>query len=108
MKWYGQIGFFDTKEVSTDHYESVVTEKTYMGDLTKAYKSNQMESTINQDITLANQLSIIFDPYLQENFYKIAYVTFGGGKWKVINASVEPPRLVLSFGSLYTEETNEE
>lgn len=108
MKWYGQIGFLETKEVSPDHYESVATEKTYMGDLTKAYKSNQMESTINQDITLSNQLSIIFDPYLQENFYKIAYVTFGGAKWKVSNISVEPPRIVFSFGSLYTEDQDEE
>lgn len=108
MKWYGQIGFQDTVETETDRYEPVITERTYMGDLNKSYKSNQMESKVNQDITLGNELSIIFDPYLQENFYKIAYVTFGGAKWKISNASIQPPRIVLSFGSLYAEEQEHE
>lgn len=108
MKWYGQIGFITEEETAVDVYDPVIIEKDYMGDLVKNYKNNETGSVINQNITLSNQLSIIFDPYLRQNFYKIAYITFEGAKWTVSNADIQPPRLLLTFGRLYSEDMTDE
>lgn len=56
---------------------------------------------VNDDISLANTLSIIADPYVQEHFCNLRYVTLYGGKWKVTDASVEYPRIVLTLGGLW-------
>ena len=53
------------------------------------------------DISLANTLSVIADPYVQEHFCNLRYVTLYGGKWKVTDASVEYPRIVLTLGGLW-------
>lgn len=52
-------------------------------------------------ISLANTLSVIADPYVQEHFCNLRYVTLYGGKWKVTDASVEYPRIVLTLGGLW-------
>lgn len=107
MKWYGQIAFAETVETEPDIFETRPVVRTYMGDMTKNYKSNQGGNSINQNITLGNELSVLADPYLQENFHKILYVTFMGSKWRVSSVTEQYPRLILSIGELYNEESSE-
>lgn len=104
MKWYGQIAFMDQVEEEPDVFVEKPVERTYIGDLVKASRSAQSSNSINPNLTLSNELSVIYDPYMQENLYKILYVTVGGAKWKVSNATIQPPRITLSLSELYTEE----
>lgn len=107
MKWYGQIAYAEEVETDTDVFETKPVEYTYFGDLIRNYKSNDLTSTINAQIKIGNQLSVVADSQLLNNFHKILYVTFGGAKWTVSSVEVRPPRLILSFGELYKEETDE-
>lgn len=104
MKWYGVIACMEQVETEPDVYETKPVEHEYFGDVIKSHKSQQSSNVINNNITLGNELSIVYDPYLQSHFYDIAYVTFMGKKWKVSNATIEAPRIILSFGDQYTED----
>jgi hypothetical protein len=63
---------------------------------------------INADLQISNKLSVVADPYLRNNFQKIAYVQFEGAKWTVTNVKVGRPRLELTLGSLYLEEEEDD
>lgn len=105
MKWYGDIAFANMVETEPDVWEDQPVVKQYFGDLTRSYKSAQQGNTINQNITLGNDLSVLADPFLRQNFFKIEYVTYMGSKWKVSSVTEQWPRLTLSFGDLYNDES---
>lgn len=103
-KFYGIIGFVTTAEDPDNPgvWDEQVVEKEYRGDLTRITRRLQSTSnTTNDNITISNELSIVADPYAQENMYAIRYVVFGGAKWKVETVSVEYPRLKLSIGGIF-------
>lgn len=107
MKWMGTVAYDEQvlSEVEPDVWESTPKTVQYFGDVLKNNKTNQgSDSSTNGDISVNNQISVLADPYLMNNFYKILWVTFGGAKWKVSSVDVQPPRLVLTLGSLYVEE----
>lgn len=103
-KWSGMIGFASMEEIRPGVWDDSLVEKPYKGDLLKMYRHDTSGDGVNDNITINNQISIIADPYVMENFYKIKYVTFMGAKWKVssVDAS-QRPRLVLSLGGVYNE-----
>lgn len=107
MKWLGTVAYDEQvkSEVEPDVWESAPKTVQYYGDVLKNYKSNQSsQDSTNGDISVSNQISILADPYLVNNFHKILWVTFGGAKWTVNSVEVRPPRLLLTIGSLYVEE----
>lgn len=108
MKWYGKIGYSDSVEVEPGVWEDVITERRRFGELLRNYKSNQQGNKINEDISVSNQISVLSDPYLAENFHKIKYITFMGAKWKVSTVEIQYPRLIITLGSLYLEDENQD
>ena len=103
-KFHGVIGFVTTVEDSENpgvwHEETV--EKTYRGDLLKVTRRLQSSSnTVNDSVTISNEISIVADPYANENMFAMRYAVFGGAKWKIESISVEYPRLKLAIGGLY-------
>lgn len=103
-KFYGIIGFVTTAEDPDNPgvWGEKIVEKEYRGDLIRVTRRLQSSSnTTNDNITVSNELSIVADPYAQENMYAIRYVVFGGAKWKVETVSVEYPRLKLSIGGIF-------
>lgn len=99
-KWYGKIGFAETAEVKPGVWKEVITEKSYFGDLTRNTRKLQT-SQLNDDINIANEISIIADPFANENFHSMRYVVFMGAKWKVSSVEVQYPRLILTIGGVY-------
>lgn len=97
----GIIGFCKTEETTPGIYEEVITERSYYGDLNRNSRRLQSSDKVNDDINISNEISIIADPYLRENFHTMRYVTFMGAKWKVTNVDVQYPRLNLMLGGLY-------
>lgn len=100
-KFCGMIGFCKTEETRPGIYEEVITERPYYGDLNRNSRRLQSSDKVNDDINISNEISIIADPYLRENFHTMRYVTFMGAKWKVTNVDVQYPRLSLTLGGLY-------
>ena len=102
-KFYGEIGFGTSIETSPGVYEDQVTTRNYYGDLIKNTRRLESSGSVNDDINISNQISIVADPYANENFYTMRYVKFMGAKWKISDVEVQYPRLILTIGGVYNE-----
>lgn len=102
-KFFGKICYSVTEEVAPGVWEEKITEKNYCGDLLRNSRRLQQSSNLNDDINIANEISIISDPFAFENFHSMKYVEFMGAKWKISNIEVQYPRLILTLGGLYNE-----
>ena len=100
-KYYGAVGFKSTTETSPGIWEELIIEKKYYGDVTRNVLKNSGDNTVNGEINISNELSIVSDGYALENFYSMIYAEFMGAKWKIINIEVRYPRLILTIGGLY-------
>lgn len=103
-KFYGKIGFFETRETEPGIWEEVITEKPYYGDITRNISRYQQTDNVNGSISINNTISIVADPYATNNFQYMRYVIFNGVKWHITSAEVEYPRIILSIGGLYSED----
>lgn len=105
-KFYGEIGYFQTVETAPGVYTQQIIKKHYYGDVIKNIRRLQSGENLNDGINISNEISIVADPFANENFHSMLYVEFMGAKWKIKNVEVDYPRLRLSIGDLYNE--NEE
>ena len=103
-KFYGVIGYIETKEVEPGVWEEQIVERPYYGDLTRNTSRFQSSGGVNDNINISNNISIIADPYAKENFHHMRYAKFMGTKWKITNVEVQYPRLLLTAGGVYNEQ----
>lgn len=101
MKWYGIIGFGETVETKPGVWEDKITPRAYYGDVTRNARMLQSSGQVNDNINVSNLISVVADPYANQNFHAIRYVEFMGTKWKVSNVDVQYPRLILTVGGVY-------
>ena len=102
-KWFGKIGFGVTEETVPGVWSETITEREYYGDVIRNARRLQTTDKVNDDIVVTNEISIVSDPYANENFHAIRWVEFMGNKWKVTNVDVAFPRLNLTLGSVYND-----
>lgn len=100
-KFYGKIGYIETVEIEPGLWEEQVVERTYFGDVSRNTSRFQSSGGVNDDINASNNISILADPYANENFQYMRYVEFMGAKWKITNAEVQYPRILLTIGGVY-------
>ena len=102
-KWYGQIGFAELTETAPGVWGEEIAERPYYGDLVRNTRRLNTSDKVNDDITIANELSIVADPYATENFHMMRYAEFMNSKWKITSVEVQYPRLILELGGVYNE-----
>ena len=102
-KFYGKIGYIDSVESEPGYWEEKPVEREYYGDITRNTSRYQNGGQVNEDIVINNILSIVADPYANENFQHMRYVEWMGAKWKITNVEVQYPRLLLTLGGVYNE-----
>lgn len=100
-KFCGVIGFAETKETKPGVWTEQITEHAYFGDMNRNTRRLQSSGNLNDNIVIANELSIVADPYANENFHAMRYVEFMGTKWKISSVEVQYPRLILTLGDGY-------
>lgn len=100
-KFYGVIGFIESVETAPGVHVEQLVERSYYGELTRNSRRLQSADQLNDEIVVSNEVSIVADPYANQNFHSIRYVEFMGTKWKVTNAEVQFPRIKLSMGGVY-------
>lgn len=100
-KFYGKVGYADQVETEPGIWEEQYTERIYTGDVKKLYRKTQSSNSVNDNVTVSTEISIMSDPFAEENFYKIRYVEYLGAKWKVENADPQYPRFNLTLGGLF-------
>ena len=100
-KFYGSIGFAETVKTKPGVHEEQIVERKYYGDLIRNTRRLQSADQLNDNIDIANEISIVADPYANDHFYAMRYIEFQGAKWRVTNVNVQFPRLVLTVGGLW-------
>ena len=100
-KYCGNIIFSTSVETKPGVWTKQITKKKYIGELTRASRNVNGSDKLNDDISISNQISIIADPYINENLFAIKAVEFMGTAWKVNNIDVQYPRLILSIGGVW-------
>ena len=104
-KFYGVIGYAESVETCPDVWEEKIIERTYCGDLIRNTRRLDGTAQVNDNITIGNEISIVSDPYANENFHAMRYVSFMGAKWKITSVEVKYPRLILSTGGVWNGPT---
>lgn len=103
-KFYGIIGYAETVETEPGIWEEQIVERPYYGDVIRNIRNLQNSGGVNDDINITNEISIVADPYANQNFHTMRYVEFMGTKWKISRVDVQYPRLNLSIGGVYNGE----
>lgn len=104
-RFYGSVGFAETRETARGVWEEIIIERNYTGDVIRNTRRLQPSEHLNDNISVNNQISILADPYAYDNFHSIRYVCWMNSKWKVSSVEVQYPRLILEIGGLYNEQS---
>ena len=108
-RFYGNVGFIETKETSPGIWEPVETVRQYYGDVNRNQRRYQENSQgINDKLNLSNEISILGDPYAFENFNAMRWVVYGGAKWKITWINIEYPRIVLTMTGVYNDNAEDD
>lgn len=105
-KFYGTIGYAESVEIRPDVWTEKITERSYCGDLVRNTRRLENGGQVNDNITISNEISIVSDPYANQNFHAMRYVTFMGTKWKITSVEVKYPRLILTTGGVWNGSTS--
>lgn len=100
-KWHGKVGFVMSEEIRPSVWEDVVTEKFFKGDMLKLGSRWTNTEYKNDDLVIANRISILMDPWMTKHFHQIKFVVWKNAAFKVANIEVEYPRLTLELGGVY-------
>ncbi len=100
-KFYGVIGFEDSRETRPGVFEPTVTKRSYSGDVLRSSKRNEGAEQINDNVSISNQFSIVADKYAYNHIYGMRYIEYMGAKWKISDVEIQHPRLIISVGGIY-------
>lgn len=100
-KFFGKVGYVETKETSPGVWTEKMREFDYYGDVTRNSRRWDASNTLNDNLVFNNTLSIVADEYAYRNYSAIRYVKWMGASWKVTSVEVAHPRLILTFGGVY-------
>lgn len=101
-KFYGVIGYTERVETKPGVWSDVITERKYYGDYVRNISSKyQSSGSVNDNIVIDNNISIVADPYAYQHFHLMKYVVTMGTKWKIEKVDPQYPRIILTTGGVY-------
>lgn len=104
-RFFGRVGFGISEETAPGVYEDEITEHLYYGDVIRNARELSDGENLNKDLSVGNSVSIVADPYANEQFFAIRYVEWAGVLWTVNGVEVQRPRLILRLGEVYNGPT---
>ena len=106
MKYSGRIGYANDEELAVDTWNQTPVERSYVGDVIRNYQRWQMSEQLNDNMNVSNQLSIVADPFMFENFGHIRYAEWNGVLWKVTGVELRYPRVLLTLGGVWNGDSD--
>lgn len=106
MRYFGRVGYGVPAEATPGVYVDGITERLYTGDVLQNTRNLRTEDKVNPDLSVSNQISIVADAFMNDNFMNIRYIEWAGILWTVDNVEVQPPRLLLRLGEVYNGPTS--
>lgn len=106
-RFHGKVGYGIPVEdpPGSGNWGNEIKEFDYTGDVIRNARNLEAGDKVNSDISLANSISVVADPYAVEHFAFIKYVRWMGVVWTVTTVEVRHPRLILSVGGVYNGQT---
>lgn len=101
MKYSGCIGYARTIETSPSVWEEQIVEHHHIGDVRKSVSRYQKSETLNDNIEISNQISIVADTFARQNLGNMRYIWWRNSKWCITSIEEQPPRLILTIGGVY-------
>lgn len=102
MKFSGKLGFWcGDEETKPGIFKPKIIERPYFGDVLKDKRTFQTSGNQNSNLVISNQISVISDVHLQNNWTSVKYVVWRGVKWSVKYIDVDYPRISLTLGDVY-------
>ena len=100
-RFYGAVGFSEQVETAPQTWDEGIVEHNYYGDVLRNSRRLEAGVSVNDDISITNQISIIADAYAEEHFFNMRYVVWQGVKWKAATVEVADRRLLITLGGVY-------
>lgn len=100
-RFSGKLGFVTTHETEEGVWLENVVELPVKGTIRSLYVRNDNNSTVNTNLRLSNEVSILMDSKIKTYLETLKYVVFKGSKWEVQSIGVNYPRLTINLGGLY-------
>jgi len=105
MKFAGKIGFVRTIADEGSVWREEVIEKSKKGDFVRDARRWEKPTEVNDSITISDEIEIVADSYMLDNYAFIKYVVIRGVKWKVNYIDISRrPRIKLTLGGVYNED----
>lgn len=106
-RFHGPVGYGQSVEDPPNGgvWVDQIDEYSYFGDVIRNARRLDNGQTLNNDISVVNRISIVADQFAFQHFFQIKYVEWMGVRWIVTSVEVQPPRLILSIGSVYNGPT---
>jgi len=105
VKFYGPVGFVESVTKRPGVKTNKPIEFLYSGDVLKRSVKYQNGESVNDSITVQQQISILADPYARSHISSLRYVKWMDTAWKVTDISVQYPRIILTLGGAYNGAT---
>ena len=101
-KFCGPIGYGLRVETRRGVWTDEFVERTSYGDIERATTHwNESSDSTNDDLNINVQISIVADPFAQDNLRSMKYVRLMGANWKITKVEPRYPRLILTLGGVY-------
>ena len=107
-KWVGKIGYYVEEETAPGYYEKHTKERTYYGDIINIRRDTKSGEGTNDTLVLNSEISIISDPFTNQNIDTMLYATVHNIKWKIDSIKPGYPRMTLVLGGKYNDSGREE
>lgn len=100
-RFSGKLGFVLTHETEEGVWLENIVELPVKGTIRSLYVRNDNSSSVNTNLRLTNEISILMDTKINTYLENLKYVIWKGSKWEVQSIGVNYPRLTINLGGLY-------
>lgn len=100
-RYYGNIGFATQVETSPGIWEDIIEDRPYKGDVIRNGRRYDNSESINDDLVITNQFSIVSDAFLYSHIPSLRYIEYLGSKFKIVSVDIERPRVIINVGGVY-------
>lgn len=100
-RFSGKLGFVITRETEEGVWLEDKIEIPVKGTIRSLYVRNDNNSSVNSNLRLTNEISILLNSKINTYLETLKYVIWKGSKWEVQSIGVNYPRLTINLGGLY-------
>lgn len=100
-RFSGKLGFVMTNETEEGVWLENFVELRVKGTIRSLYVRNDNSTSVNTNLRLTNEISILMDTKIEIYLETLKYVVWKGSKWEVQSIGVNYPRLTINLGGPY-------